>query len=379
MITAQISDVSSASANADRIDQRIRRLVALHFDERDGAAWWVDRARALGINAHREVRSLADLEQLGPMTSADLCERPLRDYVPRVWHDQMHRMIVGQTGGTTGGPDLSPWTAYRHDEFDEAFVHPFHVAAEHVGFPRGGEWLFAGPSGPHVIGKVVRALAAGQGAADPFSVDFDPRWAKKLPAGSFAMSRYLEHVVEQAMAIISRQSISVLFTTPVVLRSLALAMSESQREAILGVHYGGMALSKDDLADFQNQLFPNAVHLSGYGNTLFGCCLELDVAPGRTPTYFPYGERLLLNVVPLPDAEPTPTSDVERGAGQRFGRIRFTRLDESMLIVNMLERDVAELAAPPADAPPGFDLGLPGVRDPMSPRALAPEQRAGLY
>lgn len=357
----------------DRLNARLQRVLAMHFDPRGGSTWWFDRAKALGIDPLREVRSTDDLKHFGSMTAADLCERPLLDYIPRALHGEIDRFIVGQTGGTTGGPANSPWTAYRQDEFEEAFIHPFHIAAEHVGFPRGGTWLYAGPSGPHVIGKVVRALAAGMGAGDPFSVDFDPRWAKKLPEGSFAMSRYLDHVIEQALAIINRQPVTVLFTTPIVLRHLASAMTEAQRMAIRGVHYGGMALDSDDLADFQSRVFPNAVHLSGYGNTLFGCCLELNVQPNRTPEYFPYGARLLFDVVPL---------DASTQTDVRTGRVRFTRLDESMLIVNMLERDVAEMTPPPVPAPQGFERAAcwgAGLRNPHSPRSVAPDQRPGIY
>ncbi|MCP6726024.1 hypothetical protein NL526_28610, partial [Klebsiella pneumoniae] len=86
---------------------------------------------------------------------------------------------------------------YRSDELLEAFVDPFVSAARALGFPTSEQWLFIGPSGPHIIGKVVKHLAGRFESAEPFSVDFDPRWAKKLPRGSFAAHRYLAHVVEQ--------------------------------------------------------------------------------------------------------------------------------------------------------------------------------------
>ena len=35
-----------------------------------------------------------------------------------------------------------------------------------------------------------------------FTVDFDASWAKKLPERSFARRRYLDHVVEQALAVV---------------------------------------------------------------------------------------------------------------------------------------------------------------------------------
>jgi hypothetical protein len=280
----------------------------------------------------------------------------------------MDRFILGQTGGTTGE---GTWTAYRDDEFREAFVDPFVAAADHLGFPGGEPWLFIGPSGPHIIGKVVRHLANMMVSADPFSVDFDPRWVRKLAPGSFARHRYLQHVIDQAMAVIDNQPVGVLFTTPPVLEALAAAMSPAQRQRIRAVHYGGVAMSPEALSRFQNELFPAAIHLSGYGNTLTGCCLELNAGVPRQLDYFPHGHRLILEVV---DESGEP---IAPAAAARRGRVRVTRLDESMLIVRMVERDVAEPIAPPADAPEGFRLA--GVRNPCPHASEAAATTVGLY
>lgn len=346
-------------------EDRLRRVLRTHFDPDLGTPYWLERQRALAVDIRREIRTHDDLRILGDMSPTDLADRPLCDFVPRRFHGELAGYIVGQTGGTTGG---GVWTIYRPDEFEDAFITPFAVAARHVGFPRGERWLYIGPSGPHIIGKVVRQLSAGQGGHDPFSVDFDARWAKKLPEDSFAMRRYLAHVIEQAMRIIDTQDIGVLFTTPAVLGALGEQMSSAQRHRIRGLHYGGMELNPVVLARFQREVFPNAVHLSGYGNTLFGCALELSTAPGRVPAYFPFGDRLRLEVLDSRGNAPIP------GAS---GVVRFTRLDESFLIVSMLERDAASIAPPPVDAPDGFIHA--GVLNPHSPVSLAPRQAKGLY
>lgn len=329
---------------------RLREVVSAHFDPRWGSAYWLDRARRLGIDPLTGVRGLEDLAVFGQMTAEDLEARPLVDYIPKRFHDRMDRFIVGQTGGTTGG---GTWTAYRDDEFNDGFVLPFIEAANHVGFPAGLPWLYVGPSGPHIIGKVVKHLANSLGSPDPFSVDFDPRWAKRLAEGSLAQNRYTQHVVEQAVRVIESQAIGVLFTTPIVLKRLADSMTPAQRERVRGVHYGGTALAADDLHLFQSRLFPNAVHLSGYGNTLFGCCLELCCEPGRTPEYFPFGHRLIFEVIDEHGVALPPG---------RAGRVRFTRLDESFLIVRMIERDQAVLVPPPRGVPEGFVSA--GLREP---------------
>ena len=114
-----------------------------------------------------------------------------------------------------------------------------------TGFPAGRPWLWVGPSGPHVIGKAVRELARQTGSMDPFSVDFDPRWAKRLADGSLARQRYLDHVTDQALDVLAREEVGVLFTTPPALAALAERMTDRQREAIRGVHYGGMSMTPE--------------------------------------------------------------------------------------------------------------------------------------
>jgi len=359
-----MTGVHCAVATED-VAARLRRVVACHFDPAGGSRFWLDRQAQLGIDARRQITEIADLAMLGEMSADDLSRRPLADYVPVRFHDRLDRFVLGQTGGTTGS---GTWTAYREDEFDEAFVRPFVVAARRLRFPEAESWLYVGPGGPHIIGKAARCLARAMGGADPFSVDFDARWAKRLPPGSFAARRYLEHVLEQALDVIGRQRIGVLFTTPVVLAGLAGAMTHAQRDRIRGVHYGGLAIDPEQMREFQERWFPNAVHVSGYGNTLFGCCLELDASVGRLLDYYPFGNRLLLEVV---DDEGNSLA-----VGQT-GRVRFTRLDESMLIVRFRERDRAALVPPRYDAPEGY--GLPGVRNPEPDLLAGIRPAVGLY
>jgi thienamycin biosynthesis protein ThnN len=295
-----------------------------------------------------------------------LRERPLLEYVPRKLHDRLDRLLTAQTGGSTVGGGT--WTAYHENEFLEAFVLPFVAAAGAAGFPPREQWLFVGPGGPHVIGKVVRDLAAAFGSADPFAVDFDPRWAKKLAEGSFARRRYLGHVIEQAMRVIDAQEVGVLFTTPPVLEALSSRMSPAQRRRVRAVHYGGLPISSRELMRFQLELYPSAVHLAGYGNTLFGCAMELSTLAGRDLNYFPYGTRLLFEVL---------TAEGAAASEGVSGQVRFTRLDETMLLVRVRERDHAVHVAPPVGAPGEFVL--PGLRNPRTPEASSVEVAEGLY
>ena len=136
----------------------------------------------------------------------------------------------------------------------------------------------------------------------------------------------------RARDVMGTQAVDVLGAEAGLRDARAETRTDDERERIRGVHYGGMALSGEALRGFQDQRFPNAVQLSGYGNTLFGCCLEFGGASDRALDYFLFGPRLILEVTDEAGRTLPPG---------RTGRVRFTRLDESMLIIRMRERDEA--------------------------------------
>ena len=368
-MTAALQTRPSPKADAD---DRLGDVLALHFHPRHGSAYWLGRQERLGWDVRDRVRSPDDLWLLGPTPLEDLRRHPLRSFIPRVFHGMLHRFVVGETAGTSGEPRP---TAYRDDEFDEAFVTPFLAAAEAAGFPRGLPWLWVGPSGPHVIGKAVRELARRTGSMDPFSVDFDPRWAKKLMDGSMGRRRYLDHVIGQALDVLEREEVGVLFTTPPALEALARRMTDRRREAIRGVHYGGMSIAPAAVNEFR-KAFPNAVHLAGYGNTLFGVVMEVADRPREAMDYFPLSDRVRFHVVEACEGgDAWPPHPL--GRGER-GRVVFDRLDESCLLVGAAERDEATLVGP-SGAARALGGRADGLRDPGPPARAAAKLRLGLY
>lgn len=356
-------------------DERLRELLPLHFHPQWGSHYWLQRQERLGWDVCDRVRAVDDLGLLGRMPPDDLRRFSLTTFIPRTFHRCLHEFVIGETAGTSGTPQA---TAYREDEFQEAFVTPFLRVAKATGFPHGEPWLWVGPSGPHIIGKVVRQLARQTGSMDPFSVDFDPRWAKRLADGSLGRQRYLDHVTAQALDVLQREEIGVLFTTPPALAALASRMTDRQRAAIHGVHYGGLPISSEGMNEFR-ALFPNAVHLAGYGNTLFGVVMEVTDVPRLALDYFPLGDRVRFHVVQWSEPEGTEPIWPPRpaGPGER-GRVLFHRLDESCLLANVIERDEAEAIAPCDEAQ---ELGAiqDGLRNPSPPAALGKRLQLGLY
>jgi hypothetical protein len=283
--------------------------------------------------------------------------------------------IIGETAGTLGRPKFA---VHRRDEFEAAFVAPFVAAANRVAFPRGVNWLFIGPSGPHVIGKAARCCAQALQSPDPFTVDLDPRWAKKLTSGSFAARRYREHVENQALAVLESQAVGVIFSTPVVLESLGPRIPPEKRAAIRGIHLGGLAVSAAARAAFAEN-FPNAIILSGYGNTLFGMMPELAYSAHTGFDYYPHGMRLVVRVIEAGEGAEDLAERLGRQVafGQR-GQVVVHRLDETQFIANMVERDTAiRMPAPDGAASDGF--ALPGLRDPQPIINESVKPATGLY
>jgi hypothetical protein len=368
--------MSADTGRGTLANDRLRAVLALHFDPRHGSSYWLGRQEQLGWDVRGRVRTIDDLWLLGQTPLEDLRRFPVRAFIPRTFHRSLHRFVIGETAGTSGAPRA---TAYRDDEFQEAFIVPFLRVAKATGFPRGQPWLWVGPSGPHIIGKVVRELARQTDSMDPFSVDFDPRWAKRLADGSMGRQRYLDHVTAQALDVLEREEVGVIFTTPPALAALSIRMTDRQREQIHGIHYGGLSISPQSMNEFRAR-FPHAVHLAGYGNTLFGVVMEVSDSPRQALDYFPLGHRVHFSVVTwagkdVDESSPWPPVPVEHGGR---GRVLFHRLDESCLFVNVVERDEAEPVALTSEA---RALGAiqHGLRNPGPPKELDGQLQVGLY
>jgi len=351
----------------------LKSVLRVHFDPEGGTPYWLEKARQRGISPLDEIRSLKDLVLFGPMDEEALKDRPIEDFVPRSYWARKSEWVTGETGGTTGHPIT---TVYLEEEFHQAFIDPFEVVARYRNFPKGQNWLWVGPSGPHIIGTAAIACARALGSPYPFAVDFDPRWVKKLSPLSIGFKRYLDHILEQSLRIVETQVVRVLFSTPKILCELKNLMSRKHREAILGIHFGGMELDRD-LFQTIAEAFPNAILISGYGNTLFGMCPEFQGDPRVPLDYYPLGPRLIFQTVPLnPDMTAEEKLRNPCAVGE-CGQIVFSRLDRSSLILNHFERDQGELISPP-DFLEGFGLGIRNPHTSMTKEGEA-NVASGLY
>lgn len=351
-----------------------REVVRLHCDPKEGAAYWIEQCERRGIRPNRLV-DWSDLAQFGWMDEAAMRMRPIDDFLPRQARESRSgRLILAETSGFLGEAKTA---AFAPEEFRTAFIDPFEPAAVECGFPSTGRWLWLGPSGPHPIGQAARTLGWMRSGRDPYTVDFDPRWFNRLAPGSFARERYLAHLGEQALTILDREPVEIMFATPATLEYLAPRMTEPSRLRVTGIHYGGQAVSTERLEGLRAQ-FPRAVHLAGYGNSLAGVSMEYRVPGGERPSYFPHGARLRFRLVdPEATAERPPEAWREVEYGER-GRVVLNRFDRTMMIVNLLERDEAtRLAAP--DSLRRLGITGDGVGNPQPAREFQGRTVEGIY
>ena len=354
-------------------DDPLRAALASHFDPDSGTPYWLDLQTAFGIDARREIRTTQDLALLGAFDREAWTERPLSDFVPRGLWEERASLVLAESGGTSGRPVRCVFT---QSEFEAAFGAPYMAVSAARGFPQGGEWLFVGPTGPHVIGRSCQLLARLHGAMAPYAVDLDPRWARAQVEGSFGRVHYTRHVLVQALDVLERENVDVLFVTPPLALALADELDDERRARIRGVHLGGMAMTSDAYAAIR-AAFPSACILPGYGNSMFGLLIEATApVPDADGTlhldYVPLPGRMVVRIVPEDEGAP----DVSRttAIGER-GRVVMSRLDRSFLIANLVERDRATRVATPAAGL--LELCEEGVRNPFP--VIEKQALEGLY
>lgn len=310
-------------------DSRVRKTVAWHFDPDTGSPFWLGKRSGLGFDPVRDVQSAADLVRF-PDVSEELRTVPVPDLIPRGLRNKQFRVF--ESGGTTGAPKRIIDSDVRGRMLEWA-----REKLMDLGVPAGGHWLHLGPSGPHVVGSdVARHAAMGGGVFH--TVDFDPRWVKRLVGsgrGDLA-DEYIEHLLDQAETILRSQDISVLNTTPPVLEAICArpALYDLVRDRIEAVLWGGMSAGQETIRLLEEEFFPQATVAGVYGNSLMGVAPQRAAQPGDTHrcVFQPYPETTLVQLV---------DEDGQEVAYGERGRVLLHLVTEEMFLPNVLERDTA--------------------------------------
>jgi phenylacetate-coenzyme A ligase PaaK-like adenylate-forming protein len=316
------------------LDDWVRHLVDVHFHPVHGAPFWIARAKELGLDARTAIRGYDDLALLGFFPMEALRTRNVLDFLPADVAADRGRLRVHETGGTTGAPGR---IAVR--DFYEPVNRFFNwYLDEIVGFPRGGNWLFVGPTGPHGVSDSTRQMAQTRGGMC-YVIDLDPRFIKLLyqQQDMRTVGLYMKHIQRQAYGILDTQQIDVLGSTPILIQAMAPELKE-RGYRFSGMMFGGTQLSPDLLRLLRTEYFPQAVQTAVYGNTLFGgALLGPPQADSTDIVYYP--------IEPLVKIDLVDPQHPERRVGiGETGQVCVTVLSEERFLPRMLERDQAERA-----------------------------------
>ena len=226
----------TAEEAKDQLDAHVREMIAWHFSPETGCPFWLDWQKTAGWDPREEIKSYDDIVKFDHFKDEWLRDEPNERFVPKGFGNRPFNIF--ETGGTTGLPKQRiGWDDYKHD------YEMFSETLSDESFPRGGNWIMVGPTGPRRLRLAVEHLAQHRGGSC-YHVDLDPRWVKKLiKRGQIdEVERYQKHVVDQAVEIIKHRNISCMFTTPRILESIGERIS-IPGNGIKGVFCGGTTMT----------------------------------------------------------------------------------------------------------------------------------------
>jgi len=331
----------------------------IHFDDRTGCPFWLEKKRELKFDPLKEIRSYEDLKKFPPFEDEWLRGGPVEKWRPKHLADRP--TYVFETGGTTGIPKsrmVIDDFRIDYELFSETLPDKY--------FPRNSNWLMLGPSGPRRLRLAVEHLCQFRGGIC-FCVDLDPRWVVKLIKKGWMehLEEYKKHCIDQAITVLTAgHSIKCMFATPKLLDSLCLELENrgtSVKElGITGIFSGGTEFTPQWTRYAVEELLGGPAESGGvymtptYGNTLMGlaCSKPVTAAEKYKISYYAPQPRAVTEVVDFDD------NDQSVGIGQT-GRVRLTTLTQEFFVPGFLERDEGE-REPPCELFP-WD-GVSGVR-----------------
>ncbi|MGH1364773.1 MAG: hypothetical protein ACRBF0_14515 [Calditrichia bacterium] len=323
------------AAAQDKLDTHVREIVDWHFSPETGCPFWLNYAENLDFDPRKEIGGYNDLKILGHFQDEWLRGGPVRRWVPKPYANSP--INIFETGGSTGVPK----SRININDFRTDY-EMFSETLSDETFPKGGDWLMLGPSGPRRLRLAVEHLAQHRGGIC-FFVDLDPRWVNKLiKAGKMQeLELYKQHVIDQALKILrAHDNIKCVFTTPKLLESLCEKIS-LVKHGVTGIFCGGTEMNAQFHRFAREELIPGIDFQPTYGNTLMGlaCNKPFDQKDDYAITYYGPHPRAVFELV-NPD---NPDELVDYG---ETGRVILTTLTKEFFMPRFLERDEGERAEP---------------------------------
>lgn len=347
------------AAAKEKLDAHTVESVAWHFHDSTGSPFWLEKKRELKFDPLTEVKCFEDLKKFPLFEDDWLRGGPVRRWIPKALADKP--TYVFETGGTTGVPK------------SRAVIDDFRIDYEVFSdtlpdeyFPKGGNWLMFGPSGPRRLRLAVEHLCQHRGGIS-FCIDLDPRWVVKLIKKGWMehLEEYKKHCVDQAITILTAgHDIKCMFTTPKLLESLAYGLAEQgtslQEVGITGIFSGGTEFTPQWTRFCVEELLGGPAEESGvymtptYGNTLMGlaCSRPVIAEEDYKISYYAPQPRAVVEVVDFDDHTQVVPVDTT-------GRVKLYTMTKEFFVPGFLERDEGEREAPYEKYP--WD-GVSGVR-----------------
>src|ERR1700687_1250011 len=305
-MSSAITDLTIRAQEARaRLDAHVREIVQWHFNSETGCPFWLDFASKLSWDPRKEINSFDDLRKFPPFEDEWLRGGPVRRWLPKGLEGKP--IFTFETGGTTGVPK----SRLQIEDFRTDY-EMFSDTLPDQYFPRGGNWLMLGPSGPRRLRLAVEHLCQCRGGIC-FCVDLDPRWVIKLIKKGWMehLKAYQEHVIDQAMTVLSaNHEIKCMFTTPKLLDALAARLekegSSVAKAGITGVFCGGTEMTSQWIRfAIEELLGPNVYIAPTYGNTLMGlAAAEMPTAADNFKiNYYAPQPRAAVQVVDFDDSD----------------------------------------------------------------------------
>jgi phenylacetate-coenzyme A ligase PaaK-like adenylate-forming protein len=329
--SAATADPDAIAKAVEQLEQHLAEILDWHFSEATGCPFWLAWKRKAGWDPRKKIRDFTDLIQFGHFQDDWLRDETNERFVPKGLKGRPFNVF--ETGGTTGMPKQRVgWDDYKldYEQFGDNLDDRF--------FPRGGNWIMVGPTGPRRLRLAIEHLANYRGGSC-YHVDLDPRWVKKLIARKEydQVERYRAHVVDQAVEIIKHRDISCMFTTPKLLASLGERISIPAR-GIKGCFCGGTSMTPETVRFLQEEVLENKAQLvPTYGNTLMGLAVSIPAElaqNGYSVTYWAPQPRAVLRIV-------DPVNPEQTVAYGNYGRVELTTLTKEFFMPRFLERDEA--------------------------------------
>lgn len=314
-----------------QLDDRVQEIIKWHFSEETGTPFWLDWMKNAGWDPREEVKCVDDIVKFDHFEDNWLRDEKNERFVPNAYKNRPFNVF--ETGGTTGLPKQRVgWDDYKHDyeQFSDQLSDEY--------FPKGGNWIMVGPTGPRRLRLAVEHLANHRGGSC-YHVDLDPRWVKKLIGRKELdqVERYQAHVMAQAVEIIKHRDIECIFTTPKLLASIGERISISGH-GIKGCFCGGTSMTPEYVRFLQEEVLEDkALFVPTYGNTLMGLAVSIPEELKENDysvTYYAPQPRAILRIVDPEDTKKTMAYD-------EYGRVELTTLTKEFFMPRFLERDEA--------------------------------------